>query len=161
MRLPQGIDLGVNFSYTSAPPFSAFLGDTDLNGDGTRGDLLPGTTVNAFNRGMGRAQLEQLVAGFKNTHADRALANPALPARYSLGDNFHSLDVRLTRSFIIAPRLRLSLIGEAFNVYNASNLTEYSGDLMAPGFGQPGSRVRQVFGSGGPRSFQVAARLTF
>jgi NAD(P)-dependent dehydrogenase (short-subunit alcohol dehydrogenase family) len=35
------------------------------------------------------------------------------------------------------------------------------GDLLDPGFGQPTSRVTQVFGSGGPRAFQIAARVSF
>ena len=34
-RLPWRVDLGLNFSYSSAPPFSAFIGGIDLNGDGT------------------------------------------------------------------------------------------------------------------------------
>ena len=36
-RLPWRVDLGLNFSYASAPPFSAFLGGIDLNGEGTHG----------------------------------------------------------------------------------------------------------------------------
>ena len=35
------------------PPFSAYADWIDFNGDDTTGDLLPGTTVNASNRGMG------------------------------------------------------------------------------------------------------------
>ena len=52
-------------------------------------------------------------------------------------------------------------MGEVFNVLNIANLSGRSGNLLAPGFGQPTSRVTQVFGSGGPRSFQLAARVTF
>ena len=29
------------------------------------------------------------------------------------------------------------------------------------GFGQPASRITQVFGTGGPRAFQVAARISY
>ncbi len=58
-------------------------------------------------------------------------------------------------------RWRLSLIGEAFNLYNAANLSGYSGDLTSTAFGQPTSRVTQVFGSGGPRAFQLATRINF
>src|SRR5215472_16459019 len=60
-QLPWRFELGINFSYSSAPPFSAYVGGIDLDGDGTTDDLLPGTTVNAFNRGMDRADLERLV----------------------------------------------------------------------------------------------------
>jgi hypothetical protein len=167
LRLPAQVDLGFNFSYTSAAPFSAYLSGIDFNGDGSMGDLLPGTTVNAFNRGMGRADLERLVAEFNRTYAGStdALNSPIpqlrLPARYSFGDNFQALDLRLSRSFLLRSRVRVSLIGEAFNVYNASNLSMYSGDLTSAAFGQPSSRVTQIFGSGGPRSFQLAARASF
>jgi hypothetical protein len=167
LRLPLQFDLGFGFSYSSAPPFSAYLGGIDLNGDGTSGDLLPGTMVNAFNRGMGRAQLEGLVKDFNASKAGMrdaqgtAVPRIELPAGYSFGDNLHSLDLRLSRSLLIRRHVRVSLIGEAFNVYNASNLSGYSGDLNSDAFGQPTSRVSQVFGSGGPRSFQLAARVSF
>ena len=55
--MPWRFEMGLNFSYSSAPPLSAYVGGIDFNGDGTKDDLLPGTTVNAFNRGMGRADL--------------------------------------------------------------------------------------------------------
>lgn len=58
-------------------------------------------------------------------------------------------------------RWKVSLIGEAFNPYNKANLTGYSGDLTSAAFGQPTSRATQVFGSGGPRAFQVAMRVSF
>ena len=166
-QLPWRFDLGLNYSYSSAPPFTAFLGGIDLNGDGTppaagsAGDLLPGTTVNAFNRGLGRADLERLVADFNRSYAGRGVPALTLPAGYSFGDDFHALDLRLSRSLAVGPRLRVSLIGEVFNVFNASNLSGYSGDLTTAGFGQPTSRVTQAFGSGGPRAFQIAARVSY
>ncbi len=49
----------------------------------------------------------------------------------------------------------MGLIGEVFNLYNASNRSGFSGDLTSAAFGQPTSRATQVFGSGGPRSFQI------
>lgn len=167
LRLPLKLDLGFNFSYSSAPPFSAFVGGTDFNGDGTSGDLLPGTTVNAFNRGMGREDLERLVAAFNEGRAGTSdaqgntILRVTLPAAYWFADNSHSLDVRLSRSIVMRSRVRVSLTGEAFNLYNAANLSGFSGDLTSPAFGQPTGRATQVFGSGGPRSFQVATRITF
>jgi hypothetical protein len=53
------------------------------------------------------------------------------------------------------------LIGETFNLYNAANLSGYSNDLTNAGFGHPTARFTQLFGSGGPRGFQLAARITF
>jgi hypothetical protein len=169
LTLPRRWELGFNFSYASTPPFSAFVGQIiDFNGDGTSQDLLPGTTVNVFNRGMNRADLARLVDEF-NTRvagtrdAKNALIQklPALPADYAFGDNFHTLDLRLTRSFDLGARARIALIVEVFNAYNAENLSVYSGDLTSAGFGKASSRATQVFGSGGPRSFQVATRVSF
>ncbi len=166
-QLPWRFQLGLNFSFSSAPPFSAYVGGIDFNGDGTKDDLLPGSTVNAFNRSMGRADLERLVAQFNQIYAGKNDAQGAsipsltLPTRYSFGHNSQSLDLRLSRQFVLGERWRLSLIGEAFNLYNAANLSGFSGDLTSAAFGQPTSRVTQLFGSGGPRAFQLGARLNF
>jgi hypothetical protein len=45
IRLPWRFELGLNFSYLSAPPLAAYVGGIDFNGDGTSSDLLPGTTL--------------------------------------------------------------------------------------------------------------------
>ncbi len=165
-HLRWGFELGLNFSFTSVPPFNAFVGGIDFNGDGTTGDLLPGSTLGQFNRGLGRSDLVGLVNQFNQTYAGttvhgRAVPRLILPNSYSFGDNLQSLDLRLSRSFVFHERWRLSLIGEVFNLYNKANLTGYSGDLTSAAFGQPTSRATQVFGSGGPRAFQVAMRVSF
>ena len=168
LHLPLRFRLGLNFSYASAPPFSAYVGGIDFNGDGTVDDLLPGTTVNVFNRGMGRAELESLVAQFNRTYAGNndaqgvPIPRLTLPKQYGFGDNFQALDLRLSREFSFEGRWRVSLIGEVFNAYNAANLSGHSGDLTNPAsFGQPTVRVTQVFGSGGPRAFQLGVRVNF
>jgi hypothetical protein len=55
----------------------------------------------------------------------------------------------------------MTLIGEVFNVFNISNLSGRSNNLLGAGFGQPKSRVTQVFGSGGPRALQFGTRIDF
>jgi hypothetical protein len=128
---------------------------------------LPGTTVNAFNRGIGRCGLVALVEQFNGKYAvtidSHGLVVPqlTLPGNYAFGDNFHSLDLWLNRTFVIQERWRVSLIGEVFNVYDNANLTGYRGDLTSAGFGQPTNRATQVFGSGGPRAFRLALRVAF
>ena len=167
VQLPLRFELAFNFSYASAPPFSAFVGGSDFNGDGTTNDLLPGTTVNAFNRGLGRAELEGLVAQFNQNRADTVDGKGAqiprlvLPSGYGFGDNIQSLDLRLSHVFRFEERYRLALIGEVFKLYNAANLSGYSGNLTNVAFGQPTSRATQVFGSGGPRAVQLGARVSF
>jgi hypothetical protein len=166
-HLPGRFELGLNFSYSSAPPFSAYVGGIDFNGDGTKGDLLPGTFVDAFNRGMGRPDLQRLVARFNSTYAGttdaagRVIPSLVLPEHYAFGTNTQSLDLRLSRPIAIGEIGRLLLIGEVFNLYNKANLSGYSGDLTSAAFGQPTSRATQIFGSGGPRAFQLAARISF
>src|SRR5262249_33823492 len=84
----------------------------------------------------------------------------ALPANYELGDNFSSQDVRVTKTFRFKERVDLRLIGEVFNIFNISNLSNFNFNLAGP-FGVPSQRVGQTFGSGGPRAFQIAGRLSF
>src|SRR5215472_8545374 len=63
-RAPRGFEIGLNFSYLSAPTFSPYVGGIDFNGDGTTDDLLPGTTMGAFNRGLGPSDLARFVDRF-------------------------------------------------------------------------------------------------
>lgn len=159
--------MGINISLSSAPPFSPVVGGIDFNGDGTTGDLLPGTTVGQFNRGLGRADLARLVDQFNQTYAGkpdphaRIIPRVTLPGSYSLDHGYQSLDLRLSRTFAFREMWRLSLIGEVFNLYNAANLSGYSSDLTSPAFGQPTTRFTQLFGSGGPRAFQLVVRFSF
>jgi hypothetical protein len=99
-----------------------------------------------------------------------------------LGDNFSSLDLRVSRVFRIGERWTIEPVAEVFNLFNVTNVlgvsnVNYSGvsnvlvrDSNDPGsagflrsssFGQPVTTAGGVFGSGGPRAFQFAARVTF
>ena len=68
----------------------------------------------------------------------------------------------MTRVFPLARgTVRVSVFGEVFNLLNTANLVGYSGNLTSESFGQPTGRFTQVFGSGGPRAFQLGARVSF
>ncbi len=94
---------------------------------------------------------------------------PLAPANARFNDNFSSLDLRLSKVFTFKDRFRFEPIVEVFNLFNTTNIlgvsnTNYSGFgnvLGAPSFGQPVSTAGGVFGSGGPRAFQIAGRFTF
>jgi hypothetical protein len=98
-----------------------------------------------------------------------------------LGDGFGALDLRVSRAFAWGS-IRLEPILEVFNVFNTTNVLgvgvrNYSGfsnvlvrdnaDPADPGylrssrFGRPVTTAGGVFGSGGPRAFQFAARVMF
>jgi hypothetical protein len=97
-------------------------------------------------------------------------------------DSFHSLDLRFGKSFEVAEDVRIEPLVEVFNVFNITNvlgtaLVNYTGrvstlvrdsnDPNDPGFlrssafGAPVTTAGTVFGSGGPRAFQLGVRLTF
>jgi hypothetical protein len=95
---------------------------------------------------------------------------------------FNSFDLRVSKQFSFGERASLLVIGEVFNLFNTSNIlgvsnTNYSGfanvlvrDSNTPGaagylqsssFGLPVTTAGGVFGSGGPRAFQLALRFSF
>ena len=84
-----------------------------------------------------------------------------LPDGFSNGDTLLTTDLRVTRLIKIGEKVRLSLIGEGFNIFNIANLGGYTGNLQSTSFGIPTTRTNQVFGSGGPRAIQLAARFSF
>jgi hypothetical protein len=167
VQLPEHFELGTFITYVSRPPFSVYLGGLDFDGDGTLGDLLPGTKVNEFNRGLGKADLQRLVHAFNQTYAGKTdsqgtlIPLVTLPAHFEFGDPLITQDLRLSRRFPLGEHTQSALIGEVFNLFNIANLSGRSGNLLNRAFGQPKSRVTQVFGSGGPRAFQLAVRFSF
>ncbi len=169
VELPWRLQLAVSVSAYSAPPFAPYVSGVDFNGDGTINDLLPGTTVNQFGRGLGKDDLARLVDDYNRQFAlKRTLGGQVapflqLPDDYSFNDGFFTQDLRLTRTFSHGLRgARAAVFAEVFNLLNTPNLVGFGSNLRTPGsFGQPTARSSQVFGSGGPRAFQLGARLTF
>ena len=97
-------------------------------------------------------------------------------------DSFNSFDLRVSKSFNLGERVRVEPIIEVFNLFNVTNVlgssnVNYSGfsnvlvrdsnDERGPGFltsssfGRAVTTAGGVFGSGGPRAFQLAARFSF
>ena len=97
-------------------------------------------------------------------------------------DSFNSFDLRVSKVFKIRERVSVEPIAEVFNLFNVTNFlgvsnVNYSGfsnvlvrdsnDPTSPGFmrsssfGRPVTTAGGVFGSGGARAFQFAARVTF
>jgi hypothetical protein len=169
VNVSKNVQVAFSGSASSAPPFSAYVANMDFNGDGTMDDLLPGTKINQFGRGLGRDDLVRLVAAYNQQYAGKMTlgGQPAplvtLPDHYSFGDSFVTLDMRVTRTIaLLRNHARVMLLAEMFNVFNTANLVQYGENLADPGtFGQPLQRSPQIFGSGGPRALQLGARVNF
>ena len=107
---------------------------------------------------------------------------PLVRDELKFGDAFSSLDLRVSKVFRVGERWTVEPIAEVFNLFNVTNVlgvsnVNYSGlnnvlvrdsnDPSSAGFsksssfGQPVTTAGGVFGSGGPRAFQFAARVTF
>jgi hypothetical protein len=168
--LPWKFQLSFISSFSSRDPFQPFIPGVDLTGSGINGFPLPGSGYNQFNFGLGQSDLVNFVNQYNQTYAGKPGPIPGqvfpkitLPANYNFGRNFNSQDLRVSKFIPLGTeRVQLKVFGEVFNVLNYANLTGYSNNLTNPaGFGQPTERVRQIFGTGGPRAFQFGARLSF
>lgn len=166
--LPWGFQISMISTFQSRGPFQPMIAGIDLDGNGDNGVPIPGGGYNEFAISRGKSDLVRLVGQFNQNYAgqttSRGQAIPALslPASFDFGRNFNSQDFRVTKFFNLGgERYRLSVLGEVFNAFNIANLGGYSNDLTNPGFGQPTTRTSNIFGSGGPRAFQVGARFTF
>jgi hypothetical protein len=172
--LPWGFRIGILSQTSSKGPNMANIGGVELTGDGTTTQPLPGLSYNCLNRGCGRSDLERSVTDWNQNYAGKkdalgkTIPQVLLPTSYVLGDNFNSQDVRLTKTFTVRERYKFSVFAEGFNVFNIANLGGYNFNLdqVTPtnqvfSFGRPTSRAGQVFGSGGPRAFQLGGRFEF
>jgi len=140
---------------------------TDLDGDGTVQDPLPGTRRGSFGRDVGVSGLNQLISNFNGqvassfTPAAQALINTGLftpdqlrslgatinagtpissaPADQVELDAFSTTDVRFSRVISIGERLRLEPMVEVFNLFNIGNYDPPGNRLSGILSGAPGS----------------------
>jgi hypothetical protein len=175
MELPAGFRVAPILTLASGVPM-----DILLPGGAQR---IPQLQRNAGGRLFDNGA--ELNAFINQLNAAGGVGGQSLPlvsddARFN--DIFSSLDVRLSKVFRLGERVKIEPIVEAFNLFNVTNVlgfskSNYSGfsnvlardsnDPTSPGFlhsssfGQPVTTAGGVFGSGGPRAFQFAARVTF
>jgi hypothetical protein len=107
---------------------------------------------------------------------------PLVSTDARFNDSFNSFDLRLSRPIKLGEHVRVEPIAEVFNLFNVTNVlgvsnVNYSGFsnvlardsqdassagfLRSSSFGRAVTTAGGVFGSGGPRAFQFAARVTF
>ncbi len=179
VELPWKFQISVLSAFQSHPPIAPTISGLSNTGnlDTTAGGYtsLLGVLGKGYSGFLSKSDLQKLVsqynasvagtltpAGLAGIVANQKYPLVTLPANYQLGDLFSSQDVRVTKTISLHERIQLRLIGEVFNVFNISNVANFNFDLVSPTtFGKPNERVGQTFGSGGPRAFQIAARLSF
>jgi len=170
--LPFGLRMSPLWTYGSGVPM-------DILYPGPNGN----TRVPELGRNAGGRQFHtgaELNAAIANINANGGANGVTLPlvspnARFN--DTFNSLDLRLSKEFHLTERYTLQAMAEAFNLFNKANIlgvnnADYSGffNVLVPDstdpthssrFGTPVSTAGGIFGSGGPRAFQLGAKLTF
>ena len=168
--LPWGLRFSPLWTYASGVPMDILLGD----GSGNR---VPELGRNAGGRQFHTGtQLNAFLTQLNNAGAPDS-PFPLVSPNARFDDTFNSFDMRLSKNFRLSERFNLQLIGETFNLFNKTNIlgtskNNYSGffnKLVPDGnnpnyssaFGTPVSQAGGVFGSGGPRAFQLAAKVTF
>jgi outer membrane receptor protein involved in Fe transport len=172
---PLGFKLAPIWTLASGVPMDILLPDASAR--------LPGLQRNAGGRLFRTAA--ELNTYIGRINAAGGVGGQPLPlvsndARFN--DTFNSFDLRLARPFKLGEHARLEPIAEVFNLFNVTNVlgvsnanysgfanalvrdsndASSSGFLRSSGFGRPVTTAGGVFGSGGPRAFQFAARFTF
>jgi outer membrane receptor protein involved in Fe transport len=174
-ELPYGFKLAPIVTIASGVPMDILVPD------GSR--RIPQLQRNAGNRLFKSAS--ELNSFITALNAAGGVAGTPLPlvtdsARFS--DTFNSFDFRVSKTFKIGESMVFEPIAEVFNVFNVTNVlgvsnANYSGFnnvlvrdsndptqagfLRSSSFGQPVTTAGGVFGSGGPRAFQLGVRFTF
>jgi hypothetical protein len=169
LGVKYGLQVGFTGHFFSAPPASltldalsggtAAIFQTDVDGDGTYGDLVPGTNPGAYmHQVKGGASLNSLISGYNQAHAGtltpagQALVNAGLfspsqlsalggvqqplasaPANAILNSAFRTFDMNLSYPIKLS-RMRegVNIVpGIAFyNLFNMSNFNGFGGTLL-------------------------------
>ncbi|MCI0489852.1 MAG: hypothetical protein L0229_24945, partial [Blastocatellia bacterium] len=165
LELPWGLNIGTISALRTALPTTPFLtqgfgGSTevlfsDLDGDGTVQDFLPGAGRGSFGRSIGSiSELNAFIGDFNSqfagqiTPAGQALASAGVftenqlrqlgfiiqpitpaPTGQVMNDSFITTDVRISKSIQIGERVRILPLVEIFNLFNVSNFAVLNGEL--------------------------------
>ncbi len=151
-RIYSALPATLTVPVTCTCPAEIFL--TDLTGDGSGGDVLPGTNLGSFGRGVNTGNLNRVISNFNSNSAGKL--TPAAQALVSAGlftqtqlqdlgavvpgiplapkgqvgiDNFIADDLRVSWPFHLGRFKRVSLVPsiDVFNVVNKANFDPPNG----------------------------------
>lgn len=174
-ELPFGVRLASLWAVASGVPMDILLPDASSR--------IPLLQRNAGGRLFKSAA--DLNAFLQKLNAAGGVNGQRLPlvgndARFN--DSFNSFDLRVSKVIRFTERVTLEPMAEVFNLFNVTNVlgvsnVNYSGFanalvrdsddptqagyLRSSSFGRPVTTAGGVFGSGGPRAFQLAVRFAF
>ena len=186
-NVPGGIHLSPILTLASSVPIDILLPDgssrvCELQRNAGARQFHTGAELNAALAQINAAGGSLCPNPDPNTGFKPRVLLPLVRDDLKLGDTFSSLDLRVSKVFKIGERWTVEPIAEVFNLFNVTNVlgvsnVNYSGFsnvlvpdsnnpsnpgfLQSSSFGQAVTTAGGVFGSGGPRAFQFAARVTF
>jgi hypothetical protein len=159
----NGWELAIISSYNTPLPY-------DIT-SGTQPDGITPVRPSGITRNQGNRASQSVL--LTDINAYRASVGLPLITRQLTPNslNFRSTDLRLTKAIPLGDRFHLRLQGEVFNLFNSPNFISNSGhagfgvsgvvgDANSSSVGLPTS-TPGVLGVGGPRAFQLSARVTF
>ncbi len=174
-NLPYGFQISPIWTIASGVPMDILLPDASSR--------IPQLGRNAGGRQFhSGAELNAFITQLNAAGGVNGEPLPLVNNNARFNDSFNSFDLRAAKTFRLGERFSIQAIGEVFNLFNVTNIlgvsnTNYSGfanalvrdsnDPTNPGylrssqFGQAVSTAGGVFGSGGPRAFQLGARFQF
>ena len=182
--LPYGFSLAPLYTFGSGVPADTFLPGT-ANIDGSSGSRLPLLPRNALAREVKNSRQLNAVIDRWNALPACPATYPCnaggpiahVPAGINFFSPFSSLDLRLRKDLHLREHATVSLLGEGFNLFNQVNIrgnnnANFAGRNISisplsasspvqTNFYQGVTTAGGFFGSGGPRTFQLAARLEF
>ncbi len=175
VELPYALQLAPLLTLASGVPMDILLPDASSR--------IPALQRNAGGRLFKTgAELNSFIQRLNTAGGVNGQPLPLVRDDVRFNDSFSSLDLRLSKVFKFGEKARLEPIVEIFNLFNVTNIlgvsnVNYSGFsnvltrdnstpntpgfLRSSGFGSPITAAGGVFGSGGPRAFQLAARFSF
>jgi hypothetical protein len=175
LLLPGSLRLSPIWSIASGVPMDILMPDASTR--------VPTLERNAGGRRFRTAaELNAYLGELNRAGGVGGVPLPLVPEDARFNDSFHSLDLRLARTIALGRQATVEALVECFNVFNVTNVlgvskSNYSGFanvlrrdsddplhagyLRSSSFGRALTTAGGVFGSGGPRAFQLGLRLAF
>lgn len=175
LELPAGFQLAPIVTLASGVPMDILLPDASSR--------IPVLQRNAGGRLFKTgAELNSFLTRLNAAGGVNGQLLPLVRDNVRFNDSFSSFDLRLSKVFRFGDKARLEPMMEVFNLFNVTNIlgvsnVNYSGFsnvlirdssnandpgfLRSSSFGAPITTAGGVFGSGGPRAFQIAAKFSF